>query len=83
MLADMHGILISIHVPREGDDNCDFTRSVDLFLISIHVPREGDDLKLLRQALLSGISIHVPREGDDHLASGFLHGFLDFNPRPP
>ena len=33
---------ISIHVPREGDDEpCDQIRSSDS--ISIHVPREGDD----------------------------------------
>ena len=33
---------ISIHVPREGDDNG--TRTfIRLNKISIHVPREGDD----------------------------------------
>ena len=35
-------VAISIHVPREGDDDrhSDFSKS---FTISIHVPREGDD----------------------------------------
>ena len=34
--------LISIHVPREGDDSVRFTRA-PFEKISIHVPREGDD----------------------------------------
>ena len=33
---------ISIHVPREGDDQQTGEKEVD-FIISIHVPREGDD----------------------------------------
>ena len=33
---------ISIHVPREGDDNQMPEKIVNI-LISIHVPREGDD----------------------------------------
>ncbi len=34
--------IISIHVPREGDD-FPAPRLIVKFLISIHVPREGDD----------------------------------------
>ena len=34
--------MISIHVPREGDDINDFFRDQNI-QISIHVPREGDD----------------------------------------
>ena len=35
-------IRISIHVPREGDDNIAKVKGQD-YVISIHVPREGDD----------------------------------------
>ena len=35
-------LLISIHVPREGDDVCQYGR-LNPLQISIHVPREGDD----------------------------------------
>ncbi len=35
---------ISIHVPREGDDEI-FAQGTDVDDISIHVPREGDDGK--------------------------------------
>ena len=38
--------MISIHVPREGDDLQRLQR-LPRFRISIHVPREGDDLSLL------------------------------------
>ena len=34
---------ISIHVPREGDDDY-FTSCLPSPQISIHVPREGDDV---------------------------------------
>ena len=34
---------ISIHVPREGDDDCPVYVRL-LIQISIHVPREGDDV---------------------------------------
>ena len=35
--------LISIHVPREGDDGNVYKYKVGSSAISIHVPREGDD----------------------------------------
>ena len=34
--------VISIHVPREGDD-CVTIANRNSLIISIHVPREGDD----------------------------------------
>ena len=38
------GYTISIHVPREGDDNLGVGAEAAPAPISIHVPREGDDL---------------------------------------
>ena len=57
---------ISIHVPREGDDDQALAATEHDGIISIHVPREGDDcvIVLLYDGYI-GISIHVPREGDD------------------
>ena len=56
---------ISIHVPREGDDDLE-TWYLAHNMISIHVPREGDDIRGSWQSYtLRTISIHVPREGDD------------------
>ena len=58
-------IIISIHVPREGDDS-EIKSSVKNTAISIHVPREGDDQEASERINeLATISIHVPREGDD------------------
>ena len=34
---------ISIHVPREGDDELRLAMVTQMYYISIHVPREGDD----------------------------------------
>ena len=58
--------IISIHVPREGDDGLKWPPTT-VFQISIHVPREGDDV--LGPGVCKGgfISIHVPREGDDRV----------------
>ena len=74
--------IISIHVPREGDD-LDDVDVVPALVISIHVPREGDDKRRGREEQLGVISIHVPREGDDdpcQRAGDYVH---HFNPRPP
>ena len=38
----VHQVVISIHVPREGDDY-HVLRPLHPLRISIHVPREGDD----------------------------------------
>ena len=38
--------LISIHVPREGDDLHGAQGDAQALSISIHVPREGDDRKI-------------------------------------
>ena len=61
----MRSKLISIHVPREGDDVQDAYAKQNYANISIHVPREGDDYLDGRVILAINISIHVPREGDD------------------
>ena len=39
--------LISIHVPREGDDNHNGVSQHNIY-ISIHVPREGDDCNITK-----------------------------------
>ena len=54
-LADL---AISIHVPREGDDNVRYDATENL-TISIHVPREGDDI--LRPCLLIAKNNFNPR----------------------
>ena len=74
--------IISIHVPREGDD---------VFLlpeetapsISIHVPREGDDQKKNIPLSIADISIHVPREGDDVEVGGPAFGDRIFQSTSP
>ena len=58
-------LVISIHVPREGDDVIGRQVMHNEAFISIHVPREGDDPFLAFPGGPGGISIHVPREGDD------------------
>ena len=70
--------MISIHVPRVGDD-WNTTRPGGPQCISIHVPRVGDDGAL--QALAgqaADISIHVPRVGDDHAEDALLRGLWQF-----
>ena len=57
-------VRISIHVPREGNDQGSKTQPV-YSCISIHVPREGNDLFLIFIDGGPNISIHVPREGND------------------
>ena len=37
--------VISIHVPREGDDLIGRMHNERITYISIHVPREGDDIQ--------------------------------------
>ena len=62
--------VISIHVPREGDDVLGGEQHHALH-ISIHVPREGDDVIFSdHSGVPADISIHVPREGDDPPRSG-------------
>ena len=73
---------ISIHVPREGDDDW-ILKKIREVEISIHVPREGDDLRLAMVTQMYYISIHVPREGDDSAACPRCSPHPDFNPRPP
>ena len=36
---------ISIHIPREGDDERTLAAALAAGAISIHIPREGDDYK--------------------------------------
>ena len=58
--------VISIHIPRVGDDAMGNTMFSARCGISIHIPRVGDDA--LRRILAAGvfsISIHIPRVGDD------------------
>ena len=46
--------VISIHVPREGDDlrsRMEYSRC----LISIHVPREGDDVILMYRLTMTSV----------------------------
>ena len=56
---------ISIHVPREGDDNpfeCDIMKSQKFQSTS---PVRGTTYKQTQYQPWRTISIHVPREGDD------------------
>ena len=62
-------LLISIHVPRVGDDAGRDHMKRQRPDISIHVPRVGDDLYSVDIPYLMLISIHVPRVGDDALVA--------------
>ena len=73
---------ISIHVPREGDDDHQSLLTTT-HPISIHVPREGDDPARPHRPPTPGISIHVPREGDDQRQRANLQKRQNFYPRPP
>ena len=63
--ADVPGVAISIHAPREGSDGV--TPEPDYQgQISIHAPREGSDVRRKRRCYEAvDISIHAPREGSD------------------
>ena len=41
--AEKRHIRISIHIPREGDDDANLAQNAG-HEISIHIPREGDDV---------------------------------------
>ena len=58
-------IIISIHVPRMGDDGATTFLRLWGEPISIHVPRMGDDNEGYPALNGWAISIHVPRMGDD------------------
>ena len=59
--------LISIHIPRVGDDPPPFSTACPR-LISIHIPRVGDDFSHFPPVWRIAISIHIPRVGDDLVA---------------
>ena len=55
--------LVSIHIPRVGDD-VDDVEKVITYLVSIHIPRVGDDSGcggILRG--MGGFNPHPPRGG--------------------
>ena len=75
--------VISIHIPREGDDLGELTAMDKSEVISIHIPREGDDGWLDCHDRGGQISIHIPREGDD-VAFYVIGGVTKyFYPHPP
>ena len=45
-------MLISIHIPRVGDDGAHWSESKHGYLISIHIPRVGDDRANQQAALM-------------------------------
>ena len=58
--------VVSIHVPRVGDDLFALRLPAAALRVSIHVPRVGDDISVyLRCHTRKNVSIHVPRVGDD------------------
>ena len=60
-------VLISIHVPREGDDCLVFLRPKAITIFQSTSPVRGTTKKWADRMLLEFISIHVPREGDDEI----------------
>ena len=83
-MVKLLNFVISIHVPRMGDDKVKCQEQIVRQNISIHVPRMGDDDNGFFKYILFDISIHVPRMGDDLLIC--IHSLpvrTYFNPRPP
>ena len=75
--------VISIHVPREGDDDGQIANHFRVSLFQSTSPVRGTTTATQNFAFEGMISIHVPREGDDqHLHIGYPP-LLHFNPRPP
>ena len=69
----MHRVLprqnnvISIHAPREGDDDQSHQISASKSLFQSTPPARGTTRYLLQKAMSVFISIHAPREGDDNV----------------
>ena len=61
----MHRNVISIHVPREGDDPIVLSGSTGASYFNPRPPRGGRLPQVTSPATTGWISIHVPREGDD------------------
>ena len=57
--------LISIHVPREGDDRPSRSRKTRSLRFQSTSPVRGTTWGAVIYFTLPPISIHVPREGDD------------------
>ena len=75
--------LISIHVPREGDDpTCGAGKSARTNF-NPRPPRGGRPWQPVLYAHVSDISIHVPREGDDPRAKANLVLVLVFQSTSP
>ena len=75
--------LISIHVPREGDDRRFPGSRWTGSNFNPRPPRGGRPEPARCPVYLAEISIHVPREGDDSPPQTGLSARHDFNPRPP
>ena len=75
--------IISIHVPREGDDGCytSFFLTNKKFLSTS--PARGTTMVVQAGFSRKNISIHVPREGDDRVPGPSIQGSRYFYPRPP
>ena len=65
-IARRSSLIISIHVPREGDDTPTFIASGSDFLFQSTSPVRGTTARIGEQPVYDVISIHVPREGDDY-----------------
>ena len=59
------GVIISIHVPRVGDDRLDTDRKPQPLYFYPRPPRGGRRIVSVRVRVSATISIHVPRVGDD------------------
>ena len=79
----MQQLLISIHVPREGDDRRAQGREAAPGRFLSTSPARGTTGGGMKFELLGTISIHVPREGDDAASGARRCGSCNFYPRPP
>ena len=59
---------ISIHVPREGDDELKQLITIKQFTFQSTSPVRGTTRASAGKIKITQISIHVPREGDDRLS---------------
>ena len=75
--------MISIHVPREGNDLQDGQQATEAVLFQSTSPARGTTTNNVLIYSRFDISIHVPREGNDRMQQAIFLCLEDFNPRPP
>ena len=76
-------LVISIHIPRAGDDPAGVISGRVANAFQSTSPVRGMTVRIARETAAVGISIHIPRAGDDLLLFCGLDKRGNFNPHPP